>query len=305
MLHRYLEQFKAVAETSSILRAAQTLHISQPALSRSLKILEDMLDVQLFIRKNKGVEITPYGTVLYNQVCSMSNEFSYAMGEIDYLRNQKSRHLRIGSGLVWQYGVFPNAVKRYKEKFPDIQLKIITGYSQTLYKQFLEGEFDIIFSDIGALPPVEGVVQEHLMNVCFSFFASWNHPVFDIPEIKENDLAEYDFAVFSHSNQISEEAEDDHQISMNFRRKIKYISGSMITLLEVVSSTQYITSLPQSIHLIAEQFGLKEIHPDMRRATFPSGMVYHHSALDKPHLSCYIEAVRESVKEGLESIHDE
>ncbi len=302
MLHRYLEHFKAVAETSSILRASEQLHISQPALSRSIKLLEDILDTPLFIRKNKGVEITEYGDVLYKQVCSMGNEFRYAIQEIDYLKNRKLKQLRIGSGLVWQYGVFPDAVKQYINEFPDIQIKVITGYSQTLYDQFLMGQFDIIFCDIGSLTPMEGVVQEHLMNVFFSFFANWNHPVFSKQNIKEQDLAEYDFAVFSHSNLVSAEKPDDHQISASYRRRIKYTSGSMINLLEVVSSTNYLTSLPQSIHLIAEQFGLKEIHPDMRRANFPSGMVYHKSALEKDYIRSYIEAVRTSINHANDNI---
>ncbi len=66
----------------------------------------------------------------------------------------------------------------------------------------------------------------------------------------------------------------------------------MITLLEIVSSGMYITSLPQYIHPIAEQFGLKEIHPDMRRGSFPSSMIYRQSALENPHVKAYIDAVR-------------
>ena len=305
MLHRYLEHFKAVADASSILRASEELHISQPALSRSIKLLEDILDVTLFYRKNKGVEITEYGQVLYKQVCAMGNEFRHAMNEIDYLRNQTIRRLRIGSGLVWQYGVFPGAVRSYISDFPDIRIKVVTGYSQTLYEQFLNGEYDVIFCDIGALKPMEGVVYEHMMNVCFSFFAVWNHPLFDRDTVKEEDLDNYDFAVFSHSNQVDvTDTSDDHQISVSYRRRIKYVSGSMINLLEVVGSTDYITSLPQSIHLIAEQFGLKEIHPDMRRASFPSGMVYRESALDKEYIREYLAAVRKSVREGKISLPD-
>ncbi|MDC7232847.1 MAG: LysR family transcriptional regulator [Spirochaetales bacterium] len=300
MLHRYLEHFQAVAETSSVLRAAEKLHISQPALSRSLKILEEIMDVPLFIRRNKGVEITEYGKVLYKQVCSMGNEFRYALQEIDYIKNKDIRQLRVGSGLVWQYGVLPNAVLQYSKEFPDMQMKIITGYSQTLYEQFLEGHFDLIFCDIGSLKPSEGVVFEHLMNVFFSFFASWRHPVFAKESHSEMDLRLYDFAVFSHNNQIAEDAKDDHQISAAFRTRIKYISGSMINLLEVVSATEYITSLPQFIHTIAEQFGLKEIHPDMRRATFPSGVIYRKSALEKDYIRRYLEIVRESVQLGME-----
>lgn len=296
MLHRYFEHFKAVVETGSILQASRKLYIAQPALSRSIKLLEEQMAVQLFIRKNKGVELTEYGRVLYQQVCSMEHEFEYALNEIDYMKNQKRLLLRIGSGIVWQYGVFPNAVNQYRKQFPNVQLQVVTGFSHLLYAQFLESEFDIIFSDIGDLQPVAGVVFEHLMNVCFSFFAAWNHPLFQKAKVEEKDLLEYDFAVFSHTNLSSlQDMDDDHQFSKHYQRNVRYISGSMINLLEVVSTTQYITSLPEYIHHIAEQFGLKEIHPDMRRASFPSGMVYREAALKKPFIRCYIESIRASL----------
>lgn len=297
MLHRYFEHFKAVVETGSILQASHKLYIAQPALSRSIKLLEEQLGIQLFIRKNKGVELTEYGRVLYQQVCSMEHEFQYALDEIDYMKNQKRLSLRIGSGIVWQYGVFPDAVNSFRQRFPDVQLQVVTGFSHLLYDQFLRSEFDIIFCDIGNLQPVTGVVFEHLMNVCFSFFAAWNHPLFEKATVEEQDLLEHEFAVFSHTNLASViDMDDDHQFSKHYLRKVRYISGSMINLLEVVSTTQYITSLPEYIHHIAEQFGLKEIHPDMRRASFPSGMVYREAALNKPLIREYIDCIRSSVQ---------
>ena len=296
MLHKYLEHFKAVAETSSMLRASEILFISQPSLSRSIKILEEIIDTKLFERKNKGVELTEYGEVLYAQVCSMGNEFRYALEEIEYLKNRGVKKLRIGSGLAWQYGIFPKIVRQYTNSYPDIQLTVITGYSKKVYEGLLEGKFDIIFCDISNLKPMAGIIQEHLLNVCFSFYAHWNHPIFKKKNIREHDLDQFDFAVFSHSNQVADQdIEDDNMLSQSSRRRIKYISGSMINLMEAVSSTRYLTVLPQPISFIAEQFGLKEIHPDLRRASFPSGMVYHKSCLEKDHIRSFIESVRDVV----------
>lgn len=298
MLHRYLEHFQAISETLSFLKASENLNISQPALSRSIKLLEEFLGVPLFYRKNKGVEITEYGEILYTQVCSMKNEFKYAVDEIDHVKNKSRKVLRIGSGLAWQYDVFPNAVKMYKELFPDVQIQILTGFSENLYDQLLESKFDIIFCDISRLESVPGIEYEKFMNVFFSFFAAWNHPVFTKKPICEKDLMNYDIAVFSHSNLSSMyDMADDHQLSTYYRKNVKYISGSMINLMEVVSKSLYITSLPQIIHHIAEQFGLKEIHPDMRRSAFPSGMVYHRTSLEKPHVRAYIEAIRASISQ--------
>ncbi|WP_041866111.1 substrate-binding domain-containing protein [Sediminispirochaeta smaragdinae] len=228
----------------------------------------------------------------------MGNEFNYALQEIDYLKNQNIRKLTIGSGLVWQYSIFPNVIQQFTTQFPDTQIRIITGFSDTLYEQFLKGQFDIIFCDLGSLKPMTGIVFEHLMNTCFSFFAVWSHPIFSRENITEQDLLDYDIAIFSHSNILSTQNDisDRHQIDVRLQRNIKYISSSMINLLEVVGSSRYLTPIPPSLQHIAEQFGLKEINPKLRRDAFPSGMVYRKAALKKPHVKSYIDAVRASIK---------
>ncbi len=281
-----------------MLQASEILHISQPSLSRSIKILEDMIDTQLFERRNRGVELTDYGRILYSQVCLMGIEFKNALEEIEHQKNRRVRKLTVGSGLAWQYGIFPKIIQKFTDANPDVQITVITGFSEMIYDELLKGKYDVIFCDISKLKPMAGIGFEHLLNVFFSFYAHWNHPIFKIENIREHDLEKFDFAVFSHSNQMGiQDIEDDNMLTKRARMRIKYISGSMINLMEVVSATLYLTALPQPIGFIAEQFGLKEIHPSLRRASFPSGMVYHDSSLGKPHVRAFIESVREGVKD--------
>ena len=59
--------FIAVAKHKNITKASEELYISQPAISNSIKELEKQLEIELFFRKNKGVELTVFGQELYNQ----------------------------------------------------------------------------------------------------------------------------------------------------------------------------------------------------------------------------------------------
>ena len=67
MNFKQLEYFSAVAEAKSISKAARALHVAQPPISRQLSMLEDELGVCLFLRNNKGVELTEAGRSLYQQ----------------------------------------------------------------------------------------------------------------------------------------------------------------------------------------------------------------------------------------------
>ena len=67
MNFKQLEYFSAVAEAGSISGASRALHVAQPPISRQLALLEDELEVCLFLRNNKGVELTEAGRCLYQQ----------------------------------------------------------------------------------------------------------------------------------------------------------------------------------------------------------------------------------------------
>ena len=67
MNFKQLEYFSAVAEAKSFSGAARILHVAQPPISRQISMLEDELGVCLFLRTNKGVELTEAGRSLYQQ----------------------------------------------------------------------------------------------------------------------------------------------------------------------------------------------------------------------------------------------
>ena len=292
MIHRYLEHFKALAETNSMHEAAEQLHISQPALSRSLKILEDLLQTTLFVRRNNGIEINEYGKILHQQVCAMAYDFENAVEEMEYLKKIQSRKLRLGAGMVWQYSIFPEVFKQYSRDYSDVKVSIISGYAQMLYEQFLEGGLDIVFCDLEPLYHVEGIICEHVIDVVFTYYAACNHPVLDLDDPAEKDLEEYDFALYSHSNRIDVEQTGFKQISPRLQRKIKFTSASMYSLMTVVGESRYITSMPVSMASIAAKAGLKEINVSFRRNSFPSGVVYRESSLRREYINDFLRITR-------------
>ena len=95
MNFRQLEYFAAVAEAKSISRASRELHVAQPPISRQLALLEDELGVCLFLRTNKGIELTEAGRCLYQQSEQMFQNLRMmadSVRDVDAgLRGQRSR----------------------------------------------------------------------------------------------------------------------------------------------------------------------------------------------------------------------
>lgn len=116
--------FKTVADEGSFLKAAEKLYITQPAISKAVKKLEDSLSVKLFIRESRGVRLTPDGELLYDYVTNAFSSIEAAENAI------KSRHslgigqLRIGtSATLCKYVLLPYLTE-FVSKNPHIQVSI-------------------------------------------------------------------------------------------------------------------------------------------------------------------------------------
>ena len=99
---KYLHQFRVVAEHKCISTACNELYLSQSALTKNIKKIEDRLGVQLFDRMPRGVKITEYGEALLKRVKKMELEYNYAIKEISAIKSGVRAHIRIGADLVWE-----------------------------------------------------------------------------------------------------------------------------------------------------------------------------------------------------------
>lgn len=119
--------FIAVAECQSISKAAAKLYISQPAVSITIRKLEESLDTTLFIRKPKGVLLTENGKTLYENAQKAFNILSDAE---NYLRNQKNTgHLRIAaSNVLCKYYLMPY-LKKFTHTYPNTDVSITCASS--------------------------------------------------------------------------------------------------------------------------------------------------------------------------------
>ena len=94
---RLLTAFLTIVQTGSLGRAAQALHVTQPALSRSIKQLEEKVGVPLFERHSKGMLLTQYGQALLPHARLLQEESALAVKEIDALRGLSKGTVRVGA----------------------------------------------------------------------------------------------------------------------------------------------------------------------------------------------------------------
>ncbi len=178
-------------EQRSVLRAAEAASMTQPAASKLLAEMEDLLGVKLFERHARGVEPTWYGQVLVRRARAAMSEIGRAQEEIAALRSGRMGQASIGTVVNPGTTLVPQAIAEVKREFPDILIRVEMDYSRHLVAKLLDGQLDIV---IGRIMGPEGAGEldfEPLADEPHSVIARAGHPLSNRGTLQHADLVRY------------------------------------------------------------------------------------------------------------------
>ena len=171
---RDIEYFAVVAEHGHLSRAADALDLGQPALSKSLRRLEQAAGARLFARTSKGVELTPAGAALLSRVRRLRLAVDDVAQELADIGRGHAGHLRIGALAGFMEFPISEVARTMMQETPDVTLNVTVATVDALLPALQKGELDLTVTPITA-PPNESIVQEHLFDDEFVVIASTNH----------------------------------------------------------------------------------------------------------------------------------
>lgn len=140
--------FYYVAKNESISRAANELLISQPAISKAIKTLEDQLNTNLFIRKRDGVELTEAGETIYKKIKDAMDLIGSAENDLKTLTNMESGTINIGASKTIIHEFLMPYIKSFHKAHPNINIKIHTDKTSDIIKKAKMGIIDVIFTNL-------------------------------------------------------------------------------------------------------------------------------------------------------------
>lgn len=143
MDRRTLRYFQAVAEFGSVSRAAESLRISQPAISRQIGRLEERLDRTLFSRHGHGVTLTHAGRTLLERSQLILRQFEQMEADIRSGGDELSGTVTIAVPPAAGRFLVPALVKRCEAAYPNVLLKIVAGYSGYIHEWLMRGIADL------------------------------------------------------------------------------------------------------------------------------------------------------------------
>lgn len=153
--------FICVAEVGSISKASERLFVSQPALTKSIKQLENELGGQLFERKSRGVVLTTSGKYIYDRVKPLMDEVDDIYKYFDNVNKLKTGVLRIGTTTSNINFLLSHTLNKFITKFPNIEIKIRRGEYRNLISQLKNHEIDLAVLDGEQVKPDLKIVKSY------------------------------------------------------------------------------------------------------------------------------------------------
>jgi len=289
---RRLRQFIAVVEHGNVRRAADAIHLSQPALTKSIHNLEEELGVQLLTRAPRGVTPTIYGDLLLRHARLLRNEAERAAAEIHAVKAGHAGHLRLGVA-NFSISALPRVIGQLLTTAPGLSFEIVDGTYEGLTALVRDGVLDAVASGFPLVHRAEDLVHEELVTGEFLTVCRPDHPVIARKQMSVDLIARQRWIIANHPQQIVEFLELMFRTAGVSPPKPMITSGSMSFLKAVLLEGEFITALPRCVLRQELETGALVTIPNPG-VSLPTveGMIYRADAVHPPALFVLIEAIK-------------
>ncbi len=168
--------FLAVAEEGSINAAAEKLHVSQPALTRTIRELEEQVGTQLFDRNPKGVTLTPFGQLLVGHARRLRSELEALARNARSYRANRRGHLAIGAVPVHPVSLVAKAIADIQKR-DNLEVGVIVGSQLEMIALLRAGKIELVLGPLLADADIAGLHQELINQEGTEFYCRPNHPL--------------------------------------------------------------------------------------------------------------------------------
>ena len=195
MEFRQLRYFVTIAQELHFGRAAERLDITQPALSKQIRVLEQELQIELFTRTKRSVKLTPAGKVFFVEAQQLLERAENAIALARSTASGEVGRLTIGFTATATYTVLPKLIRRFRSRYPQVEIETIELSTEAQVTAIDREEIDIGFLH----PPVDtrGLELRSLLSEEFVAVLPREHPLASKKSLSLSDLKQEHFILHS------------------------------------------------------------------------------------------------------------
>lgn len=277
---RQLRSLLAVVRNEGFTAAAEKLNLTQPALSRSVQMLEERLGVRLIERTSKSFDLTPFGRIVVDRARAVEREFNQVLSEIKALQEGAAGSVSIGVGPS-AIGYLSSAIRTFQEERPNIMVRITVDSMEANYKALLDGDLDVICTALN-FPSHNRLITEELAEVRNVIIADKSHPLCGRDKVLAAELVDYPWIFFS-NDQMGYERVASYFAAKDVEPPKPAIETNAIdTMFTLLNEGRYVASVPSMVLSRARMAGLEEIRVDGSFWSMTMGIAYLRSVHPAP-----------------------
>lgn len=243
---RHFNYFQALAKELHFKKAADSIFISQPGLSRQIKQLEDIINVTLFERDKKHVELTEAGRYFQKEATFILNNIKNLIKQTQQVSEGKSGEVKIGFVGSAMQNVIPTLIREATIRFPELHFSFEELRNDTQVESLLINELDLGFVRLTQVP--DDIIMKPIYEDTFSLVTPKNHPIDQTNFTSLQQFREEAFILFKPSyspayfSQIVSICEDH-----GFYPKVVHNSVHASTIYRLVESGLGVSIVPTSL----------------------------------------------------------
>lgn len=276
-----------LAETLHFGRAADRLHVSQPALSKRIRRMEDSIGGPLLIRGYRDVQLTEAGRLLASRSRHLIAEVSATLALTGRAARGEAGLLRIGFGIASIFGLLPEVVRRFRRAHPEVQLHLRDMSTPDQISALVSGEIDVGFIRHRATDErlrMRHVLDERLA-AAVGPSSRWN------TRVGLRSLASEPFIIIARSRSASFY---DHMLSVcaaaGFAPRIVQEADELFTIVSLVRAGLGVSLVPRSAALLRLE-GVRFYDLGMPEAAWHIALAWHRDSDRVPLVQRFVEAV--------------
>ena len=239
---RHLTYFIAVAQKLNFSRAAEALHVAQPAISQQIKALEDQLGVRLFDRMGKRIALTRAGEVLLPHAYQILAAVELAANEVRELGQLTRGSASLGAPPTVSSHVLPNRLMQFRSLYPGLEVSLREAGTESLVAAVADGQLDLAIAASDGLPPV--VEETPFLEEDYVLAVSGLHPLSRQRSVRLADLAAEPFILFPVGYRLREVTLAACRRA-GFEPKVALDGGAMQSALEFVAAGLGVALVPE------------------------------------------------------------
>lgn len=198
-----LRILKAIATEKNFTRASELLYLSQPSLSKQIKILEKNLDILLINRENNKISLTENGKVFLQyseRILALCEESCRALVD---LKNGERGNITIGASQTIGTYLLPKALALFSQNYPQINVKVQVNSTRIIAKNVINREIDLALVGGEITDELRKNLQvEHFINDEFNLIIAKSHPFAKMKQITKEKLYHLNFITLNSNSTI-------------------------------------------------------------------------------------------------------